>query len=714
MTDQASEFAQDFRDSGALALQHITLKSSDAFLVADTSGDLLRVNKEMGLFWHGTRFLQLCHITLQGYMPVLLSYAVAEGGDTCRIDLTNESMTTANGIAIGQGEIHVARQLTLRHDRLIHTLTVTSFYGQPLDINLTLYLGSDFSDLFEVRGIARQQHGQLLPIEQHSHELVLGYHGLDDVTRETHVTFSPAVVPEKPGIVAWKLHLEHAAPLELRAEIQMSDTDTRRRMSMLATGASARHQLTPPTINTSDPQGNRLLKRGMSDMLMLSTQTPEGYFPYAGIPWYCCPFGRDGLISAMQFLPWLPEVMRGTLTFLARFQGTKNDDFTDEEPGKIMHELRSGEMANLRELPFIPYYGTIDATALFLIALEGYIRWTNDSAFAQQLWSHAQAAARWIIDSGDRDGDGFLEYGTRSDKGLMNQGWKDSNDSISQRDGSLAKAPIALCEVQGYAYAAFNAMSYLATRLNQHDEVQFWHERAQQLQANFLRHFWWEEENTCYLALDGDKRPCAVVTSNAGHCLWSGIIPEDKAQRLSGRLMRADMFSGWGIRTLSTQAARYNPMSYHNGSVWPHDTALVGAGMARYGGKVEASQLLRALVEASLYYEDARLPELYCGFPKHLDYGPTRYPVACSPQAWATGASYMLISALLGFKPDAEQQCLILDRPYLPDGINSLEIDGLHIGSRRIHLRFTRAQASGTTEVEPGQNNQADIQRRDE
>ena len=709
MTNQLSESSQLFQISGPLTMQRVTLKSGDAFFVADASGDLLPTNKETGLFWHGTRFLQLCHITLQGHGPILLSHALAGMGDACQIDLTNEPLTTGNGIPIDQQEIYVKRQLTLRQDCLVQTLTVTSFYAQPLDIDLTLYLGNDFSDLFEVRGMIRPRHGQVLPIEQHSCALVLGYHGLDDVTRETRVTFSPAVVAQKPGIVTWKLHLEHAAPLELRAEIQMSDTDSKTRMP--ATGATTLHQLTPPKINSNDPLANRLLRRSMSHIIMLSTQTPQGYFPYAGIPWYCCPFGRDGLITAMQFLPWFPEVMQGTLAFLARFQGTKDDDFTDEEPGKIMHEFRTGEMANLREIPFIPYYGTIDATALFLMALEDYIRWTNDSAFVEQLWPHAQAAARWIIDYGDRDGDGFLEYITQSEKGLTNQGWKDSADSVSHRDGSLAKAPIALCEVQGYAYAAFNAMSYLATRLNRHDEGQHWHERAQQLQVSFLRHFWWEEEDTCYLALDGDKQPCEVAASNAGHCLWSGIIPEDKAQRLIGRLMREDMFSGWGIRTLSTQAARYNPLSYHNGSVWPHDTSLVGAGMARYGGKIEAGQLLRAMIETSLHYEDARLPELHCGFPRHPGYGPTRYPVACSPQAWATGAPFMLVDALLGLKPDAERQCLVLEQPHLPDGINSLEIDGLHLGPRRIHLRITRVRTGEPIEVEPGQNNQVEISR---
>ncbi|HEY7414097.1 MAG TPA: glycogen debranching N-terminal domain-containing protein, partial [Ktedonobacteraceae bacterium] len=336
MTDQLSESAQVFQTSGPLTTQRITLKSGDAFLVTDASGDLLLTNKETGLFWHGTRFLQLCHITLQGHGPVLLSHALAGMGNACQIDLTNEPITTGNGFLIDQGEIYIGRQLTLYQDCLVHTLTVTSFYARPLDIDLTLYLGNDFSDLFEVRGVTRLRRGQMLPIEQHSRALILAYRGLDDVTRETHVTFSPGVIAEQPGIVTWKLHLEHAAPLELRAEIQMSDTDTRTRMP--TTSASTLQQLKPPTINTDDSQANWLLRRSMSHMLMLSTQTPQGYFPYAGIPWYCCPFGRDGLITAIQFLPWFPEVMRGTLTFLAKFQGTKNDDFTDEEPGKIMHE----------------------------------------------------------------------------------------------------------------------------------------------------------------------------------------------------------------------------------------------------------------------------------------------------------------------------------------------------------------------------------------
>jgi len=429
----------------------------------------------------------------------------------------------------------------------------------------------------------------------------------------------------------------------------------------------------------------------MDDLMMLSTMTPHGYYPYAGIPWFSCPFGRDGLISCLEFLPWFPAVVRGVLTFLSAHQGTKVDEFTDEEPGKMLHEMRTGEMANCREIPYLPYYGSIDVTPLFLIALADYMRWTHDQALLTQLWPHAEAAARWMISYGDRDGDGFLEYHKASVKGLANQGWKDAWDSISHCDGQIAQSPIALCEVQGYAYAAYRAMSSLAGYLGKEQEARYWEQRAEKLQASFLEHFWWEEEGLFYLALDAAKKPCRVVSSNAGQCLWTGIVPAEISGRITDRLMCEDMYSGWGIRTLSTHALRYNPMSYHNGSVWPHDSALVGAGFARYGRKKEAVHLLRGLYQASLYFEGGRLPELYCGFPLRQGYGPTRYPVACAPQAWAAGAPFLLLNALLGLQSDAEGQRLILDRPLLPDWLQAVEVQGLRLGHKQIHLNFIRS-----------------------
>jgi glycogen debranching enzyme len=337
----------------------------------------------------------------------------------------------------------------------------------------------------------------------------------------------------------------------------------------------------------------------------------------------------------------------------------------------------------------------VDATPLFLITLEHYIRWTNDLAFLRTLWPHAEAAAAWMREYADSDGDTFLEYHRISEKGLVNQGWKDSWDAISYQNGTLAEPPIALCEVQAYAFAAYMAMSYLARRLGSPEDGLRWQHLAETLQANFLRQFWWEEEQAFYLALDGAKQPCKVVSSNAGQCLWTGIVPEGMASGLVDRMMRPDMYTEWGIRTLSANSARYNPMSYHNGSVWPHDTAFIGAGFARYGFKAEAGKLLGNLYGLSLHYEGARLPELFCGFERRRDYGPTRYPVACAPQSWAAGGPFLLLSAILGFEPDAERGRLVVRHPELPDWLEFVDMRGVRLGEQWAHLLFERTP-SGT------------------
>ncbi|HLG77566.1 MAG TPA: amylo-alpha-1,6-glucosidase, partial [Ktedonobacteraceae bacterium] len=460
-------------------------------------------------------------------------------------------------------------------------------------------------------------------------------------------------------------------------------------------------------IHTSDPQLNRLFTRGTYDLMMLTTMTPQGYYPYAGIPLFSCPFGRDGLISALEFLPWYPQIARGTLEFLAAHQGTRVDPFTDEEPGKILHEYRTGEMANCREIPYIPYYGSVDATALFLITLDAYLKWSNDRELLERLWPNAQAAAQWLLQNGQHNGDTFIRYHRAVASGLANQGWKDSHDSASYGDGELAPAPLALCEVQAYTFAAYRAMSTLA-QIMQHPTVAAqWDRAANALQENFLRRYWWAQEQTFYMALDGAGRPCDIVTSNAGQCLWSGIVPKEHAHHMIARLMRKDMFSGWGIRTLSTHARRYNPLSYHNGSVWPHDTALVGLGFAQYGAKTEVAQLLQGLRDASDYFEDARLPELYCGFARQQHGGPIRYAEACSPQAWSAGSPHLLLQALLGFQPHAQEKLLVLQQPTLPDWLTSLEVRGLHVGGQKAHLRFVRV--GERTEIILGQENEVAI-----
>src|SRR5437660_2060539 len=521
----------------------ITLKSVDAFLVTDIRGDFLLSRQEMGLFWHGTRFLRTCNLFLEGRPLMTLSHHVARFGDACQIDLTNRAFTQGEHI-VEQGAIHIHRHLELQKDRMLQTITVTSFHVVPLPLILNLKLGADFRDLFEVRGSKREMRGELYPPRKNPTGLALAYRGLDDVERETEFVFEPAPDQLLDDRVCWKLQLSRGKPVELCVTVNMCESTPQQFAEDVA--LPARHDLPEPTTITDDVLFNRLLTRGMHDLMMLSTLTSHGHYPYAGIPWFSCPFGRDGLITCLEFLPWFPDVVRGTLAFLAAYQGTKVEPFTDEEPGKMLHEFRSGEMANCREIPFIPYYGSIDVTPLFLVTLEAYIRWTNDLAFLEQLWPNVQAAARWITEYGDRDGDSFIEYHKASEKGLTNQGWKDSWDAISRSNGQIATSPLALCEVQGYAFAAYKAVSYLATRLNRLEEAGNWQQIATELQSNFLRHFWWEEEQVFYQALNASKEPCDVVASNAGQCLWTGIVPEEKAQGMIPRLMRDDMFSGWG------------------------------------------------------------------------------------------------------------------------------------------------------------------------
>jgi glycogen debranching enzyme len=686
----------------------ITLKSGDAFLVADVCADFAAASREMGLFWRGTRFLRACNLTLEERPLLMLSHHVAEMGNACQVDLTNYAFTADHDAFVEQGVIHVSRHLELHPEALVQVITVTSFYTVPVPLTLRLKIGADFRDIFEVRGTMRAKRGMLRPPTLADNTFTFSYQGLDDVTRETRLTLSPPADHVRADSLSWNLQLKRHHPVELRITVCMNESHAPQpALAVENMGARAQHDPTHPELRTSDPLFNQLLQRGMNDIVMLSTTTPYGQFPYAGIPWFCCPFGRDGLIASLQFLPWFPQVARGTLAFLAAHQGTKVEPFTDEEPGRMLHEMRMGEMANCREVPYVPYYGSIDVTPLFLITLAEYIRWSNDLPFLAQHWPHALAAARWLTDYGDRDGDGFIEYHKTSDKGLVNQGWKDAWDSISHSDGRLATPPVALCEVQGYAYAAYHAISYLAERLGKTQEIQAWAGRAEALREQFLRTFWWEDEQVFYLALNGAKEPCDVVSSNAGQCLWSGIVPEEKARLVIARLMREDMFSGWGIRTLSAHAQRYNPMSYHNGSVWPHDTAMVGAGFARYGGKAEAGTLLRGMYLASLHFERARLPELHCGFAQRPGYGPTRYPVACSPQAWAAGAPFMLVNSLLGFEPDAERGHLTLRNPTLPDWLQHLELSGLYVGGRHVHLRFTRAGSQ--TRVVAGADNEVSL-----
>jgi glycogen debranching enzyme len=684
--------------TASTTVEKIALKYGDAFMVTDARGDLPDSEQDTGFFWHGTRFLRPCDLFVEGRPLLALSHSISDEEGSCLIDLTNPYIERRGDTPLYQGTLALRRTLGIQGPQATQTFTLTSFESRPITIRLGLKMGADFKDIFEVRGLRSSEGSEPRQPTLTTAEAVFSYHGRDNVERETHITFDPPADRSIGNGVFWQVTLTSGQLIDIRVAIEVSElsgpgeTDHERAAPERATNAaeSPPRDFAMPRLETDNVFFNRLLKRGMHDLMMMCTQTPQGLYPYGGIPWYVCPFGRDALMTSLEFLPWFPEVAQGTLAFLAAHQGTKVDPFTEEEPGRILHEYRQGEMANCREIPFIPYYGTVDATPLFLIALESYVRWTNDLAFLETIWPHAEAAAHWMREYGDSDGDTFLEYHRISERGLVNQGWKDSWDSVSYQNGTLAEPPIALCEVQGYAYAAYMAMSYLAKRLGRPDDSMRWSHLAETLQANFVHDFWWEEEQVFYLALDGAKQPCKVVSSNAGQCLWTHIVPEGLAPGLIDRMMCDDMYTQWGIRTLSSKAARYNPMSYHNGTVWPHDTAFIGAGMSRYGYKAEAGKLLGNLYGLSLHFEGARLPELFCGFERKRDYGPTRYPVACAPQSWAAGAPFLLLAAVLGFEPEADRGRLLLRHPELPDWLHRVDMQGVRLGNQHAHLSFER------------------------
>ncbi len=445
-------------------------------------------------------------------------------------------------------------------------------------------------------------------------------------------------------------------------------------------------------LHSSNEQINDWVKRAVSDLHMMTTELPTGPYPYAGVPWFNTPFGRDGIVTALECLWLRPSLARGVLAFLASTQATQTIPEQDAEPGKILHEMRNGEMATLKEMPFGRYYGSVDATPLFVVLAGAYYQRTGNRDFIESLWPNVDAALHWIDHYGDRDGDGFVEYDRQSTDGLVHQGWKDSDDAIFHRDGTLVEGPVALCEVQGYVYAARRAGAELARMLSQHQRAVELERQAEVLRDRFNGAFWCDELSTFAVALDGNKQPCRVKGSNAGHCLFAGIANADYARRIVRVLLGSQMFSGWGIRTIASDEARYNPMAYHNGCVWPHDNALVAMGLARYGLGESVLQIWKAQFEASLHFDLNRMPELFCGFPRDSTEGPIPYPVACSPQAWSAASVFLLFQACLGLEIDAPEAQIRFTRPRLPISCHELRIHNLEVADAKVDLLLVRHQ----------------------
>ena len=676
----------------------LATKEGEMFLYADEEGNLAGGFQGMGLYYRDTRFLSLYEIKVDGRSPVLLSSS-AERAYMSYVDLTNPDIWVDNKIEVAQQTLNV-RRIRVIKDRLFERIRFKNYNEQPIHVSVEVTLGADFADIFEVRGLRRKRRGQFFIPKVEGRNIIFAYRGEDGLFRQTRVDLGadPDEVSVEQGRVRVAFHLELAAhQTKLFTFVVEPVIEDARREPILFDEAV--HELrrsyedwerSCTTIYTDNELFNTLLHRGQRDIRALLTETQHGRFISAGIPWYVAAFGRDALLTSHQILMLNVEPARDSLRLLAHYQGTEVDPWRDEEPGKILHEIRLGELANAMYVPHSPYYGAVDSTPLFLMLLGTYFKWTGDRVFLQEMMPHAEAALRWIDEYGDFDGDGFVEYIRRSPRGLDNQGWKDSHNSVVHTDGTLAKPPIALAEVQAYVFLAKNRMADVFESLGDKDRAAVLREEAETLRTRFNEAFWVEEEHFYAMALDGDKRPVATVTTNPAHGLYCMLIDQEHADDLAGRLLKPDMFSGWGIRTMSKSAAAYNPMSYHNGSVWPHDNALIAAGLKRYGFHKQTNRIATAMFETANQTDYMRLPELFCGFTRRTPNRPVAYPVACSPQAWAAGSPFLLLQAMLGLSAQAHNNLLTINSPVLPPWLNTVELKNLRVGDSTLHLVFRR------------------------
>jgi glycogen debranching enzyme len=663
-----------------------TLKHNETFAVFDSHGDIgATAGGTDGLFDCDTRFLSHLALLINGTQPLLLGSAIRDDNLNYYVDLTNPDLYEDGRIWLPKDTVHIGRTIYLREGSLRERLALTNHGARGVQLTLSLAFASDFADIFEVRGIRRERRGQGWSRMLAPGNVLLSYKGLDGTVRETAISFEPAPTLQQESAATFSLELPPGGQHTIFATVSSrsrSPQSTRSFFKGLASLHRERRSATrgAAAVETSNEVLNEILCRSMADLYMLVTTTGDGPYPYAGIPWYSTTFGRDGLITALQMLWVDPAIAKGTLRRLARYQAMTEDARADASPGKILHEMRGGEMAALGEVPFNLYYGSVDATPLFVMLTGLYAQRTGDYALVRELWPAVEQALAWIDQWGDLDGDGFIEYARAAETGLANQGWKDSHDAVFHADGSLAEGPIALVEVQGYIYAARRLAAACAQKLGLADRAAALQQQAEILRARFEEAFWCEEIGTYALALDGAKRRCKVRTSNAGQALASGIARADRARRVADGLLEARFHSGWGVRTVAAGEARYNPMSYHNGSIWPHDNALIAHGFARYGFKNGINLIFDGLVQATTYMEHRRIPELYCGFRRRPGRGPTLYPAACSPQAWAAGAPFLLLQAALGLEFDPEQRRILLVNPYLPSLTGEVIIRNLSLG----------------------------------
>jgi glycogen debranching enzyme len=691
--------------TGPAARPRRSLKHDDTFIVLDSHGDIgASAGGPDGLFNADTRYLARLEMVLEDVQPLLLGSNLRDDNSALTVDLTNSDVYRNGRLVLQKDTLHIVRSIFLWRGTAYQRLGLQNHGDGPASFDLTLLFDNDFADLFEVRGERRPRRGVGSSKLLGPTDVVLEYSGLDAQSRITALHFDPR--PTRLSVNAATYHFDLAPKQTTSLFVAVSCNKPimhkpapffrgllahRREMRRSTAGAAS--------IETSNNIFNEVLCQAMADLNMLMTETPQGRYPYAGIPWYSTTFGRDGLITALQMLWVDPRIAEGVLKRLAFFQAREFDPRADAEPGKILHEMRGGEMAALGEVPFAQYYGSVDSTPLFVLLAGHYFERTGDEATLAELWPSIEAALQWIDGPGDPDGDGFVEYQRATEKGLANQGWKDSFDAVFHADGRLAEGHIALCEVQGYVFAAKRLLARVARRLGFADRADRLDAEAERLQERFEEAFWCEEFGTYALALDGAKQPCRVRTSNAGQLLFTGIVREDRARRVAADLMSQKFFSGWGIRTVARGEARHNPMSYHDGSIWPHDNALIALGFARYGLKHSVAHLFKGLFDAASYMDLRRLPELFCGFQRERRRGPVLYPVACAPQAWASATPFTLLEAALGLEFDAVRGEIRLRDPRLPEFLNEVVLRDLRLGASSVDLRVRRHNGEVSLEV---------------
>ncbi len=673
------------------------LKHGDTFAVFDHFGNFRHGGLgEEGLYHEGTRYLSRLALELDGKPPFFLGSTVRDENDQLSVALTNPDRIRDGRAEVALGTLHLAVRTFLWRGACHWRLRAENHGPSRVEASIQLGFGADFADIFEVRGMHRRARGRDLDPVVTPGRVVLGYVGLDGERRRTMLRLGPTPPELAPDRARYILSIGpgEQAVLDLAVSCWRGEAVTEPPGFDEAQDAAGdeleRFNTGACRVSASDGRFDAWLRRGGSDLHMMTSDLPTGPYPYAGVPWFNTPFGRDGIITALECLWLRPDLARGVLGYLAATQASEVILEQDAEPGKILHETRSGEMATLGEMPFGRYYGSVDATPLFVLLAGAYYERTADRLFAAAIWPNVEAALAWIDRYGDRDGDGFVEYQRRAANGLIHQGWKDSDDAVSHDDGTPALGPIALCEVQAYVYAARRAGAVLATALGMPARAAELERRAEELREQFEEAFWCEDLGTYALALDGDRRPCRVLASNAGQCLFGGIASPDRAARVALGLMSGECFSGWGIRTLAASEPLYNPMAYHNGAVWPHDNALIAYGASRYGLGDLALRVLSGIFAAGTYFDLNRMPELFCGFAREPGEGPVPYPVACAPQAWAAGSVFLLLQACLGLCVGGVERQVWFHRPRLPSFVPELRITNLQVAGATVDLLLVR------------------------